>query len=495
MAIKNSYEQIAFPGLEAIVTDAMNSAITDNATLSAVQVNLSSSGDIQAIKDAITTISNSSGNLASAEPEPTYAFWDNQGNTPRFSIYSSNYDFISSGYVNTSWEKYNYGTGTNYTDSSISSNSLTTYSIQGCSFGQADGHMIMNVNSGQNNGGGNYYPGIDSFFSRWGVVVGQEGKRQKISLYLNNSSLQVMPRGTTAYYDSINLNNTTYSSWFGGTSVGMIGYNERTGTMVAMEAKDTSNNYRMHIWKNTGRELNTTSYKTGTLHLFLSEAKAQTSPNPDAQVSYNYYDFQWQASSSNSYSESQYRMRIIPGDNGVVGMARMIPSNGIFYATFTPSSSTLNTSYNSVSSSTTYGYEQGDYYGMRHQITWDNNIVACYAPYYYYSSGMNTFFIDATDPRKYLTGQYGDTSYGNQIVPFGKDKFLFNRGQNSNSLGSTPAQVDPAGGLAGRTYSGAATNGSALNLTALQESYRFSGYYTSTNYPVLLPMAHWKVTK
>ena len=496
MAIKNSYEQIAFPGLEAIVTDAMNSAITDNATLSAVQVNLSSSGDIQAIKDAITTISESTGNLATAEPEPTFAFWDNYNNQPYHSIYGSDFEYISSGSSNTSWDKYSNYTGQNYTNGSIGSGSNTTYSIQGCNYTSADGHMYMRPNSGQYGGGAVYKDGMSTYYRHWGVVIGNEGKRQKISLYQSGPTIRIMPRGQTSHFDTINMSGSQYSSWFGGTNYGMVAYNERTGTLVSMEAKDTANNYRMHIWKNTGRVLNSTNYKTGTLHLFLTEAKAQTSPNPDAQVSYNYYDFQWQANSSQSYAESQYRMRIIPGDNGVIGMSRMVPSNGIYYATYTPSSSTLITSYNSLGSSTTYGTEQGTEFGMRHEITWDNNTIATYAPYYYYSSGINVFFLDVRDPRNYTLGQVGDSSYGCQIVPFKKDKFLLGySAYNSDSTGFAPCVIDAAATFEGRSYGGAFTNGGNLSLTALREVYRFSGRYTSTNYPVLLPMPHWKTTK
>ncbi|WP_197970674.1 hypothetical protein, partial [Denitratisoma oestradiolicum] len=50
---------------------------------------------------------------------------------------------------------------------------------------------------------------------------------------------------------------------------------------------------------------------------------------------------------------------------------------------------------------TSYGIEQGSYYGMRHQITWDNQWVAAFAPYYYYGSGLSGHVVNTDDPTRY----------------------------------------------------------------------------------------------
>lgn len=497
MAIKNSIEQLMIPGLADLIKTEVADAITSNATLGAIEQNLQSAGSITEIKDAIESIGESGAAIAGTNPYPTFAFWDNEGNNPYFSIYDSNFSHISTGRTDTNSEMHSSNTGRNYTNGSISSNSSgSTNSIQGCNWSQADGHAVVAINEGYTNSTGVNSSSFMGQMRYYGVVIGTEGKRQPISIYLSGDNLGIGPRGHGRTFDYItNLNSSTYSEWQNRTSYGMVAYNERTSTLVAMEG-DSSNNYRMHIWKHTGRNLNDENYKTGTLHLFLSEAKSGTSTVEGSILSYQSYEFQWNSSSSSSYNESRYRMRIIPGDNGVIGMARMVPSNRTEYATFNPGDQSLDTNYTTMSLTTSYGVDNGSEYGMRHQINWANDIVACYNPYYYYHSGFVCYFIDVKDPRNYARGTYNETSWGCQLVPFGKNKFLFHR-TNSNADGGSgfqPATVDPAGVFKNdRAYSGSAGNGASISLTALTESQRFSNRYTSTLYPVMLPVPHWKI--
>jgi hypothetical protein len=187
-------------------------------------------------------------------------------------------------------------------------------------------------------------------------------------------------------------------------------------------------------------------------------------------------------------------MRVVVGDNGIVGMARMVPSNVTNYATYTIASSTLNTSFNTIGLTTSYGIETGNRYGMRHSITWDNNWVAAYSAYYYYGAGINVFFIDTRDPRNYFTGQNGDTNNGCQLVPFGEDKFMFNRSvENADgNVGMRLFIINPEGARLGRITSTTISNGGGIPLTANLQYGMFDTKYTSTNYPVLMPVAHWR---
>jgi hypothetical protein len=267
----------------------------------------------------------------------------------------------------------------------------------------------------------------------YGVVIGKKGIRQNFSLFSSDATLRIMERGINeGFYESISLNNNAYATWFStGTTWGSASYNDRTRTLVVVAAKDGSNNYRMHIWKNEGsdRSLKSDNYYPGTLAAFLREAKTGLldAGQGEGSVSYAFYDFQWQANSSQNYNESRYRLRVVAGDNGIIGMARMVPSNVCNYATFNPANQQLTTSFNTIGLTTSYGIDQGNNYGMRHNITWDNNWVAAYSVYYYYGSGMNVYFIDTRDPRNYFIGQVGESAQGCQLVPFKEDKFLFKK--------------------------------------------------------------------
>jgi hypothetical protein len=340
---------------------------------------------------------------------------------------------------------------------------------------------------------------MQSYMPYFGVVIGKRGIRQNFSLFSSNNTLRIMERGIAeGYYETINLNQSIYSTWTGqGVTYGSAGYNDRTRTLVVIQTIDANNNYRMHIWKNEGtdRSLNSDNYYPGTLAAFLREAKTGLldAGQGAGAVSYAFRDFQWQASNSQSYDESRYRMRVVVGDNGIIGMARMVPSNQSQYATYNPATSQLVTSFNAIGLTTSYGIEQGQRYGMRHQISWDNNWVAAYNCYYYYGSGMNVYFIDTRDPRNYFIGQHGTTSHGCQIVPYQEDKFLFNDSTHNvdNNYGLRLFIQEPQAALEGRTTSSTIANGGNLGLVNNPQWGLFDTDYTSTNYPGLQSMAHW----
>ena len=189
-------------------------------------------------------------------------------------------------------------------------------------------------------------------------------------------------------------------------------------------------------------------------------------------------------------------MRVVAGDNGIIGMARMVPSNVCNYATYNPSSQQLTTSYNTIGLTTSYGYEQGERYGMRSNISWDNNWVVAYSVYYYYGSGMNVYFIDTRDPRNYFIAQNGNTSTGCQLIPYKEDKFMFNAstGNADGNVGMRLYIIDPQGALEGRTTNGTINNGGTLSLQANEQAGIFDTEYTSTNYPVLMQMPYWTKT-
>ena len=171
----------------------------------------------------------------------------------------------------------------------------------------------------------------------------------------------------------------------------------------------------------------------------------------------------------------------------------MVPSNANNYATYNPSTQQLTTSFNTIGLTTSYGIEQGERYGMRHMITWDNNWVAAYNAYYYYGSGMNVYFIDTRDPRNYFIGQAGSSQQGCQLVPYQQDKFLFNNSNKNtdNEYGMYLYVIEPEAALLGRVTETTISNGGTIGLQDRPQGGKFDTIYTSTNFPGLQVMPHW----
>lgn len=495
MAVANSTIQLIIPGIDKLIADSFTTTLAANATVAAIQTNIQIAGDITSVTAALALLTNQVNSLPNKEPLPNFATFSNINNDPRFTVYNSDMREIYGGRPDTNAEMWSAWTGNNYTNGNIGANGWTSYWMGATPFFQADTHWYWRLSEGYS-----VYPsmnpdGMNDYMPFWGVIIGNNGKRQKFSMWSQNNILRVMERGIqNGWLEELNMNNATYATWFGGTQYGNYSYNERTGTMVVIEAKDGANNYRLHRWINTGtdRSINKVNFKAGMLHRFMSEAK--TGLTTGGVASYNFYDFQWQASASQNYDESRYRMRIVVGDNGIIGMQRFVPSNITHYATFTPSSGVLNTSFNTISNTTSYGYEQGRKYGARHMITWDNNWVAAYNVYYYYGSGMNVFFIDTRDPRNYYTGQYASTDNGCALVPFQKNKFMwgYHVSNSDGNVGQRLAIVDLEGlKVNGRTLSTTIANGANLDLAKNIMVGIFDTKYTSTNYTYLMPMQRW----
>lgn len=499
MAVANTVTQIVLPGIDKVVQDQTVAALAVNDTVAAILSNLAQSGNVAQLNASIASANAVISDLPSVNPLPTFATYSCRDNRPFWNIYNSYMRPIDAGSQHTDSELWAPWTGNNYTNERFYSGGWTSYWSQATPYQQADGHWMMRLNAGNRTYTAVHSDVSPSYMPFYGVVIGKKGIRQNFSLYNNNATLRIMERGISeGFYENINLNNTTYATWFStGVTYGSVGYNDRTRTLVVVAAKDGSNNYRMHIWKNTGtdRSLNSDNYYPGTLAAFLREAKTgllDAGQGPGVP-SYAYYDFQWQANSSQNYDESRYRMRVVPGDNGIIGMARMVPSNVSNYATYNPSTQQLTTSFNTIGLTTSYGYEQGSRYGMRSNITWDNNWVAAYNSYYYYGSGMNVYFIDTRDPRNYFIGQAASSQQGCQLVPYQEDKFLFNNSNHNvdNDYGLALYVIEPEAALLGRTTSGTIANGGTLGLQDNRQGGKFDTDYTSTNFPGLQSLAHW----
>lgn len=429
----------------------------------------------------------------SQDPLPLFGVWSNYSNTPGWGVYDSDLGQIASGRADTSAEMYSAYTGNNYNDgNNVSSNNFSTGWVSATPFQQADGNWLVNLpaSSGWQSHVGNNPSTLQSHWPYFGTVIEQEGVRPRYSLYVNGTTVRVYPRGGTQYLETFNYNSSTFITTGGGTSTsGMISYSERLRKLAIITSDGSS--FWYHEWYHPGVSLGK-DYGMGSLYKFMSEAKAGVNG-----ASYKRNTLSWSTSSYSSYSESQYHNRIILGDNGMVGLVRMTPSNQTIHSYFTPGANEASVSKTDVSSlslTTSYGIEQGQYYGMRHNHTWDNNWFACYSPYYYYGSGINIHFVSAKDPSKGYNYQNGGSSNGFSIVPIGESKFLARTNETNadGTVGLSVGYFDPAGiANSGYGFNGSAvSNGGTINYN--QNGGIIDTYYTSTLYPTLIPMRSWR---
>lgn len=430
------------------------------------------------------------------QPLPLVGVFSSYNNSPDCSIYDSDFNLVSrANQTNagnawaTSGEIWSDYTGWNYTNGQVSSSSAGTYWVKATPCYSADGHQLLRLSA--NGGMAMRQPNeMGSFMTNFGVVVGPEGYRQPMSLWFSGTTLRQYTRGGFAQVDQLTtgLANASAATWAGANTNmrSAVGYHWGAGLLVLIEARDASCNYRAHLWKHPTAKL---SGKPGELNRFILEAKAGANG-----ASYQTIDFSWNANGSAGYTESQYRMRVIPTQSGKIALVRFVPSNCSHMAALTPGSGntgTLDTNFTTVSCTTSYGFEQGSYYGMRHQITWDNQWVAAFAPYYYYGAGLSGHVVNTDDPTRYYRLSYGSSSCGVSILPIRESGFAysFHESNADSSQGLNVGLMDFAG--AGFQTTGVLANGGAVSLSTSR--YWIDTGYTSTNYPCLMPVENWKI--
>jgi len=558
MAIQNSTTQIVLPGFETSLTNVVTPIVntTNTAVAAGRAENLASFATLSASSLQAKSVANpSAGGLYNNENTPstlptfgTWQWWwaDDSNNAAGVTVMDSDMNQISSykpgiphsdtGDVNqaTGWTlrgkgRNEIGTGDQdagrfggsqgqawWTQSSFDSGNTSYFNMStGSSSQWGSGYFRFPT---FNAVGAQFFRAPDQFWDTFrdcGIVIGKEGVRAKYAFWNRNNDLRTFVRGigesSGGYIDRIDtISSTTYSTWGSkGNSFGMNCYNDRTRTFVLIEG-DNSNNMRAHVWRNAtaGRSL-MSDQGPGKLHQFFSEAKAGGSSG--TTTSYKYYDFTWQSGGSTSYTESRHAMRIIMGDNGMIGLSRMTPqSNGQTYAVFnapaaTPaaadSSAQILTTHEGVAyvqmgNTTSYGRDNGASFGLKHNINWANSIVNTYSPYYYWGSGTKQYFIDVYDPRRTLRYEENQTAFGTQTLPIGEKDFVFrNSAHNTDSAVGFRLSYVPMGKMLEnmRNQNGAtiAMNASIDTQLTGSNGYMFDSTYNSTQYGSIHPLDKW----
>lgn len=268
---------------------------------------------------------------------------------------------------------------------------------------------------------------------------------------------------------------------------GSMCYNKKTKKLLVMESngsfgmtpviwnnipdlRNIAHNKSREVYKELGDSYTAHPGQQGYLYDYF-----QTASNATVYTQNNF--------NTNSYSgEGEANWRCIPvlNDDDSITVFQQTPSNGaIVYKwdnTGTPSGVLYNPTY-----TTSYGYEQGAWYGSRWQVTSDGSYIMACCPSYHYSSGAMFAAIRVSDG-KYLRFQTNDSTYGRHFWPIGKSDMGWSYNGNT----------DGGRGLYFRTVNlpmefAVRGDGNDMNLDSHWTDYTLECGTYSTSYPVIIP--------
>jgi len=517
MAVNNTTNQVYIPGFENNISSVVTPiAYTTTAAISSLQSNIPSqfSNLIGRLANAATSRDNTE-----VSPYPLFAIWTNHNNNARagYGVYNSEMQLVATSRLNNrqgGWTDFSLAEmnnwyesfrGWTYTEGNIGQGGNTTYSGGGTNMNGHEGNHLyaFQVFGNYGNTHMNRADNWGQFTKRSGTIIGVKGVRPRLNHYSTDSTFQIRMRGqVNGGLDTVNLNLATYATWAGRTNRGMSSYNDRTKTLAVAES-NTANQIRLHVWKNTNPlvNLNANNYASGDLNTFLLEAKAAGPSGTTA--SYAFYDFTW-SSAGSTQAEPSYVMRLIMGDNGTIGFSRFSPQgNGNHYGWYIPTNpgtpgvsgtGAFTDSGTNLGNTTSYSIDQGDSYGIRTNISWDNNWVISYAPYHYYHNGINLHCVNTADPTKYYWWRNTDGSNGTSPVPFGESSFVMCYSvQNGDGPGPYLYYANPQAAFENgrRTDNTVVANGGDLQPFNVSFVNTFDTMNPAASYAHITVMPHW----
>ena len=262
---------------------------------------------------------------------------------------------------------------------------------------------------------------------------------------------------------------------------GMICHNRRTGTLAYLEHTTTLANYRLHIIDLQNKiGQNTTNQE---ILNWINSAVAAGSSR------YNFYDITLPSMSAAAASNQLQQAKIILCDDNTLWISvwdKANSSNGGSQRLYrcTNTSTYAPTLVVSNASTSAFGWDSGEQYGMRHMNSDDNSRVAVYTPYYYYLAGiqchvMNTYTANASgSDLRYLAFTEASSTDGNMVVPVGGPDFMVCRSH---------ANADGGQGMAMSNLSGSVLAGQSLSWTSVG-SYLYPSISQSTSFGGVLPL-------
>tara|TARA_B100002052_G_scaffold51921_1_gene45140 strand:+ start:99 stop:1592 length:1494 start_codon:yes stop_codon:yes gene_type:complete len=313
------------------------------------------------------------------------------------------------------------------------------------------GHMGM---IGSSNSGGNPTPwivGSDNGYSRRSYAFRDVGTlpgetHQDYAIFCEfGGNFRVCRRNANLYYMGQQYGRLPVTDIPNGWSSQMYGtcsYNRKRNKLVFMETDDGFN-FQPFVWSNVP---NLRSYAASdNWYQGVTESSSAISnsnrpldqyfANTSNRSSTNYYG-QASGKPTNQTTEDRRRGQLVLCDNDRLVMFQMIPSYGSWVTRW--NSPTVDGNGNNtgalrdMSWTTSYGIDQGTYYGSRFTQTSDGRYIAMYCPAYYYGSGLMCAITRVSDGKTlYTNWQSSDNSI--VPIPIGKSNFLMCSSSNTDS--------------------------------------------------------------
>ena len=342
-----------------------------------------------------------------------------------------------------------------WTNTQGSASSNSGYPSLNCFVGYL-GHMGF---VGSSNDGGNPTPwivGSDNGYIKRAYAFRDVGTlpgetHQDYAIFCEfGGTFRVGRRNANTYYMGQGYGRLPYASIPDGYSSQMHGscsYNRKRNKLVFMETNDNYI-YQPFLWSNVP---NLRSYAhTDDWYQGMTESSsaisdssrpldqyfANTSNRSPASGTGSY----GQASTStgkptNQTTEDRRRAQVVLCDNDRIVMFQQIPSYGSWVSRW--NSPTVDGNGNpsgikSMSYTTSYGFEQGIYYGSRFTQTSDGRYIAAFCSAAYYGAGLMCTIIRVSDG-KCLHTQWNTQGDSIMPIPIGKSNFLMCSSANADS--------------------------------------------------------------
>jgi|LWDU01.1.fsa_nt_gi hypothetical protein len=255
---------------------------------------------------------------------------------------------------------------------------------------------------------------------------------------------------------------------------GTQGYNELTKKFVIMES-DGSYNHRITVWSNVESPSTLTD---------SSEFYGATNMDDSTQVQSGWFT----SRPTNQDTEDNYRGVVVMCDNGDVVVSKMIPHWGFYTMKFTWDEST--NSYTvptgtewQDSWTTSYGYANGQAFGIRHNVSMDGKYVWAYSAAYYYNSGHYMTVTRVSDG-KMLHSEWKGSSQGCFFIPWRDSSMLYGVSHNADGDEGMYAWANDFDDLFERHNNNTVNWG--IENHRLYRTFDTAGH--STNYPAMKQM-------
>lgn len=146
----------------------------------------------------------------------------------------------------------------------------------------------------------------------------------------------------------------------------------------------------------------------------------------------------WQNNTSDAY----YNLKPVTTNNGNVYVSVFWEgvSLGLYQFTRSGTSAITATYITQITTTTSYGRDQGANYGQRQITSRDGTSVATFCPYYYYGCGIRCYMIDKTN-NTYTTFSQNSSATGCMTIPYGDSGWAFAMCQNSYASNATGSFV------------------------------------------------------